>query len=317
MENTDNLTPRARRELRKFFPTAYWAIGGLCFYWATVIISGLLRPEQEMELPIIGKCGSGEAIIFTLTFLWPVLLIAHLLVYGYQRVAAKGSFSAQFPGVLGDQEIPKTLRAVRVVLFAIFIVWPTVVYAVLAVRSFTHMGIALKVGDQVPVWKNEPFKNGEENYVWHRGWSALLGGAKLPDEFPKDKKPDWRWLHWRDATPVAAEPTPKKAELVDAAGTPLTVMLDAQGKPIPIPRKDGAAKEEKKEPRENVVRKPTHWPTALPFWQPLWNLLSMVGFGGSVIWLGLPGPIKQAIRRIRERIFGKKQKTQEEPATKK
>ncbi len=293
MINNDNLTPRARRELRKFFPTAYWAIGGLCFYWATVIITGLLRPEQELELPIIGKCGSGEAIIFTLTFLWPVLLIGHLLVFGYQGVvaqgeAAKGSLSAQFPGVLGDQEIPKPLRAVRVVLFVIFIVWPTVVYATLAVRSFTHMGIALKVGDQVPVWKNEPFKDGKENYVWHRGWSALIGGLELPKEFPKDSKPDWRWLHWRDAKPVEADPnTNKKAELVDAAGTPIELMLDAKGNPVPLLRKDGAAKEEKKEPRENIVMKPKHWPTAVPFWQPLWNVVSMLGFCGSVILLSV------------------------------
>lgn len=275
MNNDDILTPRARRELRKFFPTAYWAIGGLCFYWATVIITGLLRPEQELELPIIGKCGSGEAIIFTLTFLWPVLLIGHLLVYGYQRVAAKGSLSGQFPGVLGDQEIPKSLRLLRVGLFVIFIVWPTVVYATLAVRSFTHMWIVLKVGDQVHIRQDAPMiKNAEGrmvgNYVRYQKWD-LLGSLKLPNEFPKGKRPDWRWLHWRDEDPKD-EKTTIELKLSDTTGKAVALA-------VTDPKTDDG--------KQPTPIKPKHWPTALPVVQPWWNVVSMLGFCGSVILLSV------------------------------
>ena len=257
MPNENEKKPVSQtEEMRNFFSWAYWIVGGLCFYWETLVIVALLRPEQELELSLLGKCSSGEAIIFTLTFFWPVLLVAHLLVYGHQSYSGTKKFSAQFPGVLGEKELPLALSSLRVVLFTILIVWPTAVHTVLAVRSFTHMGIALKVGDEVHIRKDAPFikdANGKEvvNYVWYRG-KSLLGSLSLPPELADEKSPDWRWLHWRDATP-------------------------AEEKSAPEAKPDG-----KKEPGK---LKPKHWPTALPVWQPRAIVVSTALFCGSVLYL--------------------------------
>jgi hypothetical protein len=272
-------------EMRNFFSWAYWIVGGFCFYWETIVLVALARPEQELELPLLGKCGSGEAIIFTLTFFWPVLLVAHLLVYGHQSVAGTKKFFTQFPGVLGEKELPPTLSSLRIVLFAVLIVWPTVVHTILAVRSFTQMGIALKDGTEVHIRKDAPFikdTDGHDvgNYVWYRG-SALFGSLELPPELANEKHPDWRWLHWRDANPPE-EKTVVEVRLLDGKGNEL-----AQAPTAPDPKSDG-----KKEPEK---LHPKHWPTALPVWQPRWNVASAAFFCGSVLWMLLLRPLWNAI----------------------
>lgn len=70
----------------------------MCFTWETLVLVALLRPDQAVDLRLLGKCGGGEALIFTLTFFWPLLVVALQLVHAHQSAALPGSFTGQFPG---------------------------------------------------------------------------------------------------------------------------------------------------------------------------------------------------------------------------
>jgi hypothetical protein len=196
--NEDNPVSETQ-EMRNFVAWAYWAVGSFCFYWETLVFITVNRSGTDVELPLIGKCEASEALVFTLSFFWPVLLALHFLVRAHQSVARRGSFTAQFPGVLGDKDIPRQLGYLRVLLFVALVAWPTGLHVFHTCRTFDHMSIVLNVGGKVhPGTKRE-------------GW-ALLGWPTKP------VSGEWRWLHWRDeggvAQPPAADGTPQPNKIV-------------------------------------------------------------------------------------------------------
>lgn len=193
-------------EMQHFLGWAYWLVGGLAFYWETSVFATVNRPTTTIELPLLGQCSAGEALLYTLTFFWPVLLALHLLVWAHQSVARKGNFTAQFPGVLSDKVIPRQLGYLRVLLFVVLVAWPTGLHVFHTFRTFDHMSIVLKVESQV--------HPGTER----AGWRLLTYSQKPVDG-------EWRWLHWRDVGGPAQ---------VSAGGTlqPLPIMVPPPAIPV-------------------------------------------------------------------------------------
>jgi len=232
--------------LNEFIGRGFWIVGTFCFFLETLVVAALYRVSPEVELPLLGKCSGGEALILTLTFFWPILLALHWLVHAHQSLTSGGRFFTRFPGVLGDKEIPSPLGRFRILLFFLLLVWPSVAHVVLTVRGFTHMSIVYNAGGEAYLLSDET-QHGSAKLLEYRGLAQL--GFPSPPRNNKGEvvKGEWRWMHWRDKKEVAVQM--------------------------------GAG-----EPARNVV-KPEHWPTAIPLIQPWGFLLVAIALSISTPWL--------------------------------
>jgi hypothetical protein len=244
-----NEAERARgwtKAVNEFIGRSFWIVGSFCFFWETLVVAALYRVSPDVELPLLGKCSGGEAIVLTLTFFWPVLLALHWLVHAHQSLTRGRPYSARFPGVLGDKEIPAPLTRFRVLLFFLLLFWPSIAHIILTVRGFTHMSIVYNVdGEAYQV--SDGAQSNEVKLLEHRGWAQLAPLSQPRDCKGAAVKGEWRWLHWRD-----------KKELVLPA--------------------DGG------KPGRKVVR-PERWPTAIPLIQPWGFLLVAIALSLSTPWL--------------------------------
>ena len=101
---------------RTFLSAAFWAIGGFCVYWETLVFVAIHR-FREVDLPIFGECSQVEAVIFTLSFFWAPLLVLHFVLHAFQRLEANvASDRPRFPGTVGEKEVPTELKFIRVCL---------------------------------------------------------------------------------------------------------------------------------------------------------------------------------------------------------
>jgi hypothetical protein len=249
------MTESEREELKSFLERAFWIVGSSCFIWETLVIAALLR-VTPVELPFLGECSHGDAIILTLTFFWPVLLALHWLVHMYQSVTTGAAASARFPGLLRDLEIPKRFARFRILLFVVLVVWPTLAHEVITVRSFSHMMIVYNHQGEAYLPSNHPVTEStvqaqraqvDTDLLKYRGVTQL-GWLCSPLDAQGNKIPgQWRWLHWRDENIV---------QVHDSENAPARWAV-----------------------------KPEHWPTAFPFFQPWWFLIAGIGFALSACWM--------------------------------
>jgi hypothetical protein len=157
---------------RTFLAAAFWAVGGFCVYWETLVLVAIHR-FSEVDLPLIGKCSQVEAVIFTLSFFWAPLLVLHFVLHAFQRLEAEvGSDRPRFPGAVGAEQVPAELKSIRVCLFVVLFLWPTGIHVFLTGRAFDHFQIipsnmADKPTDQ---WRSTS------------GWKLLFFPCSRPDE---------------------------------------------------------------------------------------------------------------------------------------
>lgn len=238
------LTDKDREAVNDFVGRSFWIVGSFCFVWETLVIAALYR-VTDTELPLLGKCSGGEALVLTLTFFWPLLIALHWLVHVHQGLTPRGKFSARFPGVLGDKEIPRPLARFRVLLFVILLFWPTLAHVVLTVRSFTHMLIVYNHdGEAYSLPDNhEP---GGIRPLQYRDFAQLACPSRPRDSQGNILPGEWRWVHWRDLKPMNVAPPSAPARMAIT---------------------------------------PEHWPTAFPLIQPWLFLLAAVGLTVSTFWL--------------------------------
>ncbi|WP_367873005.1 hypothetical protein [Luteolibacter sp. Populi] len=142
-------------ERGKFFESAFWILGGICLYWEFQVLISAVR-FREIELPLFGVCTQMESIIFLLSTAWIPLLLMHIALAGFQKVAweKKGIKGPKLPGAIGDHTIPAALEAARVGLFIVLVWGTTLLHLFLTGRAFHHFRIIPSGNVQVMVDKH-------------------------------------------------------------------------------------------------------------------------------------------------------------------
>lgn len=174
--------PAEQKALQTFLTWAYWTTGIFTVAWMAKAAVAVTRFYQHTDMPLFGPCATSEVIVYSLLVLLPPLVILHLLTYAYQARRTRFGYRDGFPGVVGDQEIPPSLRTLRVLLFLVLVLLPSFLYGFLTVRCIHDLKIVWKPG-------------------WEDGTGTLGGWQKLwPASTPNGDgrwifAPDWRWQH--------------------------------------------------------------------------------------------------------------------------